>query len=218
VQASKPQRYQSIKKNMRKLKLEVQMSVDGYIADAKGSMSWMIWPYSTPVWNWDKALQQYHIDLQTSSDCILLSRNMAGGFHDFWEQVAGDAADPRYAFAKPITDMKKIVFSRKLKKSTWKNTTLVTGDYVKAIRQIKNEEGEDIICYGGATFISSLIQSELIDEYHLIINPTIVGKGLPIFQTITRMQQLTLNKAIGFECGVVVLHYELNKKNANNSA
>ena len=201
---------------MRKLKLEVQLSVDGFMADKNGSMSWMIWPYTPTEWYWDKALQQYHIDLQISSDCILLSRNMAGGFHDFWEGVAQDATDPRYAFAKPITDMHKIVFSRELKKSVWKNTEIAKGDYVKFITQLKKEEGRDIICYGGATFISSLIEAELIDEFHLIINPAIIGDGLPIFQTITRQQNLRLKKATDFECGVAVLQYELNRNKSKS--
>lgn len=201
---------------MRKLKLEVQLSVDGFVADKNGDMSWMVWPYTPTEWNWDKALQQYHIDLQTSSDCILLSRNMAGGFHDFWDGVAQDPTDQRYAFAKPITDMHKIVFSGELKKSVWKNTEIAKGDYVKFIKQLKKKEGKDIICYGGATFISSLIEAELIDEFHLIINPTIIGDGLPIFQTIVKQQDLKLKKVMGFDCGVAILQYEL-KRNKSKS-
>ncbi|SIO37544.1 dihydrofolate reductase family protein [Chitinophaga niabensis] len=197
---------------MRKLKLEVQISVDGFIADKNGSMSWMIWPYTPEVWAWDKGLQQYHIEQTTSSDCILLSRNMAGGFHDFWEEVAQNPKDPRYAFAKPTTDMKKVVFSRKLKRSIWKNTEIAKGNYVDYIKRLKEEKGKDIICYGGATFISSLIEAELIDEFNLIINPAIVGAGLPVFNTIKRNQYLKLSKATAFECGIAVLQYQLDKQ------
>ena len=200
---------------MRKLKLEVQISVDGFIADADGDMSWMIWPYTPPEWYWDKKLQQYHNDLQTSSDCILLSRNMAGGFHDFWKQAAQDPKDPRYTFAKPITDMHKVVFSRKLKKSVWENTEVAKGDYVNFIQQLKKKKGKDIICYGGSKFISSLIKAELIDEFHLIINPAIIGTGLPIFTSLTRKQNLRLNNAIGFDCGIAVLQYSLKRKEIN---
>jgi dihydrofolate reductase len=192
---------------MRKLKLEIQVSVDGFIADKNHNMQWMIWPYSPPQWNWDKELQQYHIDLTTSSDCILLSRNMAGGFHEHWEEVAQHPSDPRYAFAKPVTDMKKIVFSRKLKKSRWKNTEIATGNYIDYIQALKQKKGKDIICYGGATFVSSLIQSALIDEFHLLINPTIIGTGLPIFSTIKQKQNLKLVNTKRFDCGIALLHY-----------
>ena len=192
---------------MRKLKLEIQLSVDGFIADRNHNMNWMIWPYSPPEWNWDKELQQYHINLTTSSDCILLSHHMAGGFHDHWEKVAQYPEDPRYAFAKPVADMHKVVFSRKFKKSEWKNTEVATGDYIDFIQRLKQKEGKDIICYGGATFISSLVKAELIDEFHLLINPTIIGTGLPIFSEIKRNQNLKLVDARRFDCGVGLLHF-----------
>jgi dihydrofolate reductase len=121
-----------------------------------------------------------------------------------------------YAFAKPVADMHKIVFSKELKKSEWKNTEIARGDYVKFITQLKKRAGKDIICYGGSTFISSLIEVELIDEFHLIINPAVIGDGLPIFQNITRRQDLRLNKAIGFECGVAVLQYQLNRNKSKS--
>jgi dihydrofolate reductase len=193
---------------MRKLKLEIQLSVDGFAADKQGGMDWAIWPYTGSDWLWDKALQRYHNDLTTSSDCILLSRTMAGGFHDHWEEVAKNVNDPQYAFAKPITEMRKVVFSRTLTKSVWKNTVLAEGDYVEVINKLKKEPGKDIIVYGGATFVSSLIQAGLIDEFHLLINPTAIGSGLPIFHTLNEKQGLQLVKAIGFDCGVTVLYYK----------
>ena len=125
---------------MRKLKLQVQMSVDGFIADKTGDMSWMVWPYSPVIWNWDDELKQYHIDLTTSSDCILLSSQMAGGFHDHWEKAAEDPTDPRYAFAKPITDMDKVVFSTRLKKSEWMNTRIAKGEFVNEINEMKKSQ------------------------------------------------------------------------------
>src|ERR1700743_3752201 len=113
---------------MRKLKLEVQLSIDGFAADLKGNTDWMVWDWK-PEWNWDKELQQYHIDLQLSSDTILLGRKMAGGgFFDHWEQVAENPDDPQYAFAKPTTEMKKYVFTKTLTTSKWKNTELIKGD------------------------------------------------------------------------------------------
>lgn len=77
--------------------------------------------------NWDKALQKYHIDLQLSSDSILLGRKMAmGGFFGHWESVASNPDDPQYAFEKPITEKKKYVFTKTLQKSKWQNTELIT--------------------------------------------------------------------------------------------
>ena len=149
--------------------------------------------------------------LHRSSDAILLGRKMAvTGFFEHWEQVAADPDDPQYAFAKPITDMKKYVFTKTLKTPKWENTELVKGDFVQEIRKLKKKTGKDIIVYGGTSFVASLIKAKLIDEYHLLINPVILGKGKAIFKTITGNQSLALVDARSFKCGVVNVQY--NKK------
>ena len=123
---------------MRKLILEIQTSIDGFIARKNGTTDWMIWDWG-PNWGWDKALQQYHTDLTKSADCILLSKQMAQeGFKAHWKQVAENPDDSRYEFAKHITDTYKIVFSSTLKKSTaipggWENTDIAEGNYVVAV-------------------------------------------------------------------------------------
>ncbi|MDX2212268.1 MAG: dihydrofolate reductase family protein [Oculatellaceae cyanobacterium bins.114] len=85
---------------------------------------------------------------------------------------------------------------------------LAKGDLVDEITQLKKQAGNDIIVYGGATFVSALIQHKLIDEFHLFINPVAIGSGMTIFRELERKQDLTLIKATSFECGVVVLNYE----------
>jgi dihydrofolate reductase len=69
-------------------------------------------------------------------------------------------------------------------KSIWKNTELAKGDFVHAINQLKNQKVKDIIVYGGATFVSSLINVGLIDEFHLFVNPTALGNGMTSELTI----------------------------------
>lgn len=193
---------------MRKLKLEIQMSIDGFIAEPDGNMNWMIWPYSDN-WKWDEELRQYHTDLITSSDCILLSRKMAeGGFIDHWEDVGRNPLNPQVIFAKPVSEMKKVVFTKTLTKSVWKNTEIANGDFVKEINDLKNQKGKDLIVYGGATFVSSLIKANLIDELHLLINPTAIGNGLPIFKDSKGKKDFQLVKAKSFDCGVALLHYK----------
>ena len=65
-----------------------------------------------------------------------------------------------------------------------------------------------MIVYGGATFVSSLIQAQVIDEFHLFVNPVAIGEGLPIFKMLNTPQNLELMRARGFACGVAVLHYK----------
>lgn len=192
---------------MRTLKLEMQVSADGFAADAEGATDWMVWNWA-PDWRWDEPLRQYHNALTTSSDCILLSRMMAEeGFHAHWEAVARNPRDPQLAFADPITQMRKIVFSRTLEESRWPRTELARGPLAEVVHALKSEPGKDILAYGGPTFASALLDAQLIDELHLFLNPAVLGRGRPMFKDLQRRQSLRLREATAFDCGVAVLRY-----------
>jgi dihydrofolate reductase len=197
---------------MRKLKLEVQLSVDGFIADTSGNTDWMIWNWG-PNWTWDKELQQYHTELTKSVDTILISRQMAEeGFNAHWKQVIENRDDPRFEFAEHITNSHKIVFSKSLDKSVsipggWHSTDIANENFVSVIDLLKKRKGKDMIVYGGASFVSSLIKADLIDEFHLLVNPVLLGSGLSIFHLIER-RPLELIRSKAFDCGVVLLQYK----------
>jgi dihydrofolate reductase len=186
---------------MRKLKLQIQMSVDGFIGGPNGELDWMFWGRDE---EFDKRLN----DITDSIDTILLGRKMTPGFIDYWSEVLNRPPDdPEYDFAKIMMDTPKFVFSRTLKKSEWRNTQLQNGDTVEFINKLKEKPGKDIIVYGGANFVSSLIRSGVIDEYNLFINPTAIGKGLTIFSEIDAYNRLQLNESKSYDCGVVLNQY-----------
>jgi dihydrofolate reductase len=185
---------------MRKLKLQVQMTVDGYVAGPNGEMDWM-------VWNWDDALKQYVDAITAPVDCIVLGRRLAAGFIPHWAAVAANPDDPENAAGRKFTDTHKVVFTNTLEKSEWPNTVLAQGDLADEIARLKAQDGSDIMVYGGATFVSALIKEGLIDEYHLFVNPAAIGNGMPIFRELDSQLELTLVKATAFDCGIVVLHY-----------
>lgn len=189
------------KTTLRKLKLQVQMSTDGYIAGPKGEMDWL-------VWNWDDKLKEYVNELTESVDSILLGRKMTEGFISYWSDVMAKPDHPDYAFAKKMIETPKVVFTKTLNKSKWVNTDIATGDLTDEINNLKRQEGRDIIVYGGASFDSSLIKAGLIDEFQLFVNPVAIGNGMTIFKDLNEMQKFTLVKSIAFECGIVLLHYE----------
>ena len=189
------------KTTLRKLKLQVQMSVDGYIAGPNGEMDWM-------VWNWDDKLKEYVNELTEPVDSILLGRKMTEGFISYWSDVMTKPDNPDYAFAKKMIEIPKVVFTKTLNKSDWVNTDIATGDLTDEINKLKNQNGKDIIVYGGASFDSSLIKAGLIDELHLFVNPAAIGNGMTIFKDLNEMQKFTLVKSIAFDCGIVALHYE----------
>jgi len=187
---------------MRKLKLQVQMTVDGYIAGPNGEMDWL-------VWNWDDELKQYVTELTEPVDCIVLGRKLAQGFIPHWAAVAANPDHPEFTAGRKFSDTHKVVFTKTLGKSEWGNTVLAKGDLVDEITKLKIKDGKDIIAYGGATFVSALIKQGLIDEFHLFINPTAIGNGMTIFNELDRKQDLSLVKSISFDCGIVVLNYKL---------
>jgi dihydrofolate reductase len=185
---------------MRKLKLQVQLSVDGFVAGPNGEMDWM-------AWNWDDELKNHVNELTDSIDCILLGRKMTDGFISYWTSVVADPGNPQYPFAKKMIDTPKIVFSKTLTKSAWNNTLLANGDIAEEVSKLKKQNGKDIIVYGGSTFVSNLIKQNLIDEYHLFINPAAIGKGLSIFGGLNEKLNLKPVDSKTYECGVVALLY-----------
>ena len=171
------------------------MSVDGYIAGPNGEMDWM-------VWNWDEELKNYIKEITEPVDCIVLGRKLAQGFIPYW------ASNPELEGADKINNTPKVVFTKMLDKSEWKNTVLEKGELADEIANLKKQEGKDIIAYGGAAFVTSLIRQDLIDEYHLLINPTAIGNGMPIFKDLESTLNLRLVRSKAYDCGIVVLYYE----------
>lgn len=190
---------------MRKLELQVQMTVDGFISGPIGEMDWM-------VWDWDEKLKQYVADITEAVDCIVLGRKLAEGFIPHWANVASNQDDWENVVGRKFTDTKKVVFTKTLEKSDrvvlgWNNTSLAKGNLIDEINQLKKQDGKDIIAYGGAKFVSALIKHQLIDEFHLFINPAALGNGMTIFSESGNMQKLKLLESTKFDCGIVVLKY-----------
>ncbi len=196
---------------MRKLKLQVQMTLDGFIAGPNGEMDFM-------EMNWGNDLQNYVKEITDPVGTIVLGRKLAEGFIPYWASVASNTDNPEVEAGKKFTNTPKVVFTKTLEDSNskvveWSNT-VIARDLVKAITALKkeSESNGDIIAYGGANFVSSLIKNGLIDEFHLFVNPTALGNGLPIFKELEDKQNLKLIKSTAFDCGIVVLNYALTTK------
>ena len=192
------------KSGLRKLKLQVQMSIDGCIAGPNGEMDWMVGLQ-------DDKINKYVNELTESFDTILLGRKMADGFISYWSEVINKPDDPWYALAKKMIEIPKVVFTKTLNKSKWINTEIATGDLTDEIMKLKSREGKDMVVYGGASFDSSLIKLGLIDEFLLFINPVAIGNGMTIFKDLNVIQKFNMIKSLAFDSGEVLLHYEARK-------
>ena len=158
-----------------------------------------------------KKLREFEDRLHEPVDTILLGRKMTNEFISYWFDVINKPDDPEYSIAKKMVETPKIVFTKSLTKSEWPNTEIATGDLKEEITKLKSQEGGDIIVYGGASFDSSLIRENLIDEYYLFINPVVIGNGKTIFGDLKEIRKLSLIESITFDSGIVLLHYEVKR-------
>jgi dihydrofolate reductase len=184
---------------MRKVKLSIQMTINGYVAGINGENDWM-------TWNPDDKFLEFINSHFDSSDTILLGRKLADGFIKFWENAFDK--NPDTPFARQIVEIPKVVFTNTLDESTWNNTTLAKGNLAEEIADLKKQNGKDIAVVGGAGFVSSLIKQGLIDEYHFIVNPTAIGEGMTIFNSLDRTQKFEPIQAKLYSGGKTVLSYK----------
>jgi dihydrofolate reductase len=196
---------------MRKLILQMQMSVDGFVG-ANAGHPWQLWDWGGDC-PWDDALKQDFNAVFAGIDTILLSRKMAEeGYLTHWGKAAKNyPRDSFYAFAQRIVDARKVVPSDRLKASRWERTTVAGGNLPGEVNALKagalKAAGEgDIAVFGGAGFASALVAAALVDEFQLFINPAVLGDGVRIFDA-GGFSRLRLLGSKAYTCGMVVNRY-----------
>ena len=177
----------------------MMITITGFAPGPKGQHDWMIW-------NPDDEFLEFINSHFDSSDTLLLGRKLANGFIEHWENAA--ITNPDHPFAKKIVDIPKVVFTKTLDESIWNNTVLAKGNLTEEIADLKKQNGKDIAVVGGAGFVSSLIKEGLIDEYHLIVNPTAMASGMTIFNRLDGIRKFTPIEAKLYPGGKTILSYK----------
>jgi len=103
-----------------------------------------------------------------------------------------------------MVDTPKVVFSKTLTRALGKNVRVESGDLVQAVTRLKEQRGKDIVVYGGATFVSALIEHDLIDELNIFVNPVAIGRGMQIFKD---RKTLRSTGSTAYPSGVVINTY-----------
>jgi dihydrofolate reductase len=193
-------------REMRKIKLQIQITLDGFVGGSNGEMDWM-------VWNWDDVLRQYVTDLTNSADTFLLGRVTGQGMAVYWPTVATNPESKAEDIwmAERLNNSLKIIFSKTITTIDWVNVKIAR-DIAEEVRRLKHLPGKDIVIYGGAGIVSSFIKKNLIDEYHLFVNPVAIGKGKPIFKNLEDKLNLELVKTTISSVGIVILYYQPTEK------
>jgi dihydrofolate reductase len=183
---------------MRKVHVFDNVSLDGFFTDAKNDMSW--------AHKHDEEWNAFASDNASGQAELLLGRVTYQMMAAFWPTPQAAQMLPQVAAG--MNAMRKIVVSRTLDSVSWRNTTLVKGDLVTEVTRLKQQPGPDLVILGSGSIVSQLTQARLIDEYQIVLNPIVVGRGRTLFETVDGKITLNLTKTRAFKNGNVVLWYE----------
>jgi dihydrofolate reductase len=183
--------------NMRKLFVFNLMTLDGYFAGQDGDISWH---------NVDEEFQELAKQASNSGNTLLFGRITYELMKSYWPTPEAIKNDP--IVAAGMNKAEKIVFSRTLDKVDWNNTRLVKDDMLAEVRKLKQQPGKDLTVLGSGSIVSQLAQNGLIDEYDILLNPVVIGKGKTMFEGMQQKLRLNLIKWRTFGNGNVLLCYE----------
>ena len=183
---------------MRKLLVFNSVTLDGYFTDANGDMSWA--HKNDPEWI------EFAAENAKGGGTLLFGRITYELMVSFWPTPAAIQSMPE--IAKGMNNLPKVVFSRTLDKASWNNTKLVKNGLVEEVRKMKNEAGEDMVILGSGSIVSQLSEDRLIDEYQMVVNPIVLGKGRTMFEGLTKRLPMKRTSTRTFENGNVLLCYE----------
>ena len=183
---------------MRNLIFAINLTIDGCCDHTKGIV--------------DEEMLEYHTHLVRDADTFVYGRKTYQLMVPYWPDIAKNHTDETKAeieFAQAFDSVKKIiVFSNTLDKAEGKNTEIVRTNLKDEILKLKQEQGKSILT-GGADIPSQLIQLGLVDEYHIVVHPVIVGEGRRLLEGISLQEklQVKLVESNIFKSGSVALHY-----------
>jgi len=172
------------------------MTLDGYIAGQGGDISWH---------NVDEEFQELAKAASNSGNTLLFGRVTYELMAGFWPTPEAIRTDP--VVAAGMNKAEKIVFSRTLQKADWNNTRLVKDDMPAEVRRLKQGAGKDLTVLGSGSIVAQLAAEGLIDEYQVLLNPVVLGKGKTMFEGLKNKLALKLVRTRTFGNGNVLLTY-----------
>ncbi|MFC5527927.1 dihydrofolate reductase family protein [Cohnella yongneupensis] len=174
---------------MGKIRASIYLSLDG-IMEEPG-----VWhmPY------WDDEMANFQSEVFYPSDALLLGRVTYEGFAAAWPKMKGEGADEMNA-------MRKYVVTTTLEEPQW-NASFIKNNIVEEVIKLKQGTDHQFLIYGSGRLIRTLMEHNLIDEFHFMVHPVVLGKGKRLF---TEQDQRDL-KLVGVKTtstGVAILSYQ----------
>ena len=169
---------------MRKLILQVAVSLDGFIEGPNGEIDWCFTDQDYGLNNFFKQIDTLFIGRKTYELMLRMGENASPGFPKFKE----------YIFSTTLEKVKD-------------DAVLIKGNIESEVKKIKNENGKDIWLFGGGSLTTSLMDLSLVDEVWLAVHPVVLGGGKPLFPEIKKRVDLKLLDTKVYSTGLVFLKY-----------
>jgi dihydrofolate reductase len=184
---------------MRRVIYGMLVSLDGFVSGPNQELDWHVI---------DEELHQYINDQESAVDTYLYGRRMYQLMADFWPTADEDPSAPGFVveFARIWKKTPKVVFSKTLARVEW-NARLAENEVAEEIARLKEQPGKNLEV-SGAELASAVMRLGLIDEYHLYVQPVILGTGQRMFPALEGRITLRLVETRTFGSGVVLLRYQ----------
>jgi dihydrofolate reductase len=189
---------------MRKIVSFMHISLDGFTNNKKGEIDWI---------KVDDEMFELAGRMTEEADIALYGRVTYQMMEDYWP-TAGDkpnATKHDLEHSKWYNRVPKLVLSKTLDAGDNENVRVIRDHVGIEIHKIKNLYGKNIIIFGSPSVVHSLMQFDLVDEFWLLVNPVLLGDGIPMFRNLSEMKFLKLVGTKVFGSGVIALHYTLGK-------
>jgi dihydrofolate reductase len=181
---------------MRRLFVQINTSLDGYIDDRDGVIDWHFA---------DDEFQRYIDETLESIDGMLFGRVAFERLAAYWPSAGAEASPVQ---VRRMHELPKYVLSRTLKQSDWHNSHLLGDDPAHAIAELKRQDGRDLALFAGGKAASTAIKLGVVDELRVILNPALLSGGSPLFNGGYPRGELRLTNTRRFTSGALVLNYE----------
>ncbi|HJW74252.1 MAG TPA: dihydrofolate reductase family protein [Thermoleophilia bacterium] len=185
---------------MGRLSMFNLVSLDGFFAGPGGEIDW----FQT-----DDEFEQFAIEHTGQAQHLLFGRVTYELMASYWPTEEAAASEPE--IARLMNTLPKTVFSRTLHEVTWENARLARDGAADEVARLKRETDGDIFLFGSADLAATLTAAGLLDEYRLIVNPVVLGRGKPLFRGDRRLD-LRLTGERRFGNGNLLLTYEPTEK------
>jgi dihydrofolate reductase len=183
---------------MTKLIVFNQVSLDGFISDSKGDMSWA--HREDPEW------RAFTAENAKGDATLLFGRVTYEMMASFWPTASAVQNLP--ALANRMNSLAKVVFSTTLASASWNNTRLVKSDMAGEVRAMTKKDGPQMVLMGSASVVAQLAELGLVDEFQIVVNPIVLGGGNSMFRGVKERLKLRPTKTRVFTNGNILLCYE----------